>query len=477
MKENKVRGIITLVVIALAFLSLLWPSSKGYQGVLSIFNRIKLGLDISGGARIEYRVDIDKSVENPSKVAEDVWTVLRNRLDMANYTEAVVKQTFREENTFIIVEIPGATDTAQAEQLIGSTGLLWFGQVVDETTGNPNIDPELVNEAKREKAQWLLDREGKKWYLVKKEIANISNLKLVSPKIVEAIPQVDRNNVAGYVVTFKMDKEYVDIFRRITEKLYVPEELLNQGGVAYSQAMKKRLAIVLDNRVQFAGFVTAKITDGSALIKGNFTLDEAKQLAAILKSGALPARLEKVSSGWVAPLLGKDIIEASIKAGIVGVVIVLIYMIVFYGVMGIVADIALLYNTFLLLGVLATTGSILTLPGIAGIILTIGTTVDGNIIIYERIKEEIRRGSSVKAAISTAFSKSFITLFDANLTTIIAGLFLYYFGTGTVKGFAITLIIGVLGSLFVNLVVSRFFLDLFSSGIKVRRTSKGGARA
>ncbi|MBT1248679.1 MULTISPECIES: protein translocase subunit SecD [unclassified Thermosipho (in: thermotogales)] len=477
MKENKVRGVITLVVIALAFLSLLWPTSNGYRGFASLFNRIRLGLDISGGARIEYKVDIDKSVENPSQIAEDVWTVLRNRLDMANYTEAVVKQTFREENTFIIVEIPGATDTARAEQLIGSTGILWFGQVVDETTTNPKIDPELTNEAKREKAEWLLDREGKKWYLVKKEIANISSLKLVSPKIVEAIPQVDRNNVAGYVVTFKMDKAYVDVFKRITEKLYVPEELLNQGGIAYKQALKKRLAIVLDNRVQFAGFVTAKITDGSALIKGNFTLDEAKQLAAILKSGALPARLEKVSSGWVAPLLGKDIIEASIKAGIVGVVIVLVYMIIFYGVMGIVADIALLYNTFLLLGILAATGSILTLPGIAGIILTIGTTVDGNIIIYERIKEELRKGSSVKAAISTAFSKSFITLFDANLTTIIAGLFLYYFGTGTVKGFAITLIIGVLGSLFVNLVVSRFFLELFSGGIKVKSVGKGGARA
>lgn len=477
MKENKVRGIITLIVIALAFLSLLWPTSNGYNGIASLFNRIKLGLDISGGARIEYKVDIDKSVENPSQVAEDVWTVLRNRLDMANYTEAVVKQTFREENTFIVVEIPGATDTARAEQLIGSTGVLWFGQVIDETTTNPNIDPELMNEAKREKAQWLLDREGKKWYLVKKEIANISNLTLVAPKIVEAIPQVDRNSVAGYVVTFKLAKEYVDIFKRITEKLYVPEDLISQGGVSYQQALKKRLAVVLDNRVQFAGFVTAKITDGSALIKGNFNLDEAKQLAAILKSGALPARLEKVSSGWVAPLLGSDIVSASLKAGIIGIVIVLIYMVIFYGVMGIVADIALLYNTFLLLGILAATGSILTLPGIAGIILTIGTTVDGNIIIYERIKEEIRRGSSVKAAISTAFSKSFFTLLDANLTTIIAGLFLYYFGTGTVKGFAITLIIGVVGSLFVNLVVSRFFLNLFASGIRVRANNEGGARA
>ncbi|SHH37702.1 protein translocase subunit SecD [Thermosipho atlanticus] len=478
MRGDKTRGIISLIVIVLAFIALLWPTPGGkYSGIASIFNRIKLGLDISGGARIEYRVDIDKSVENPSAVVEDVWTVLRNRLDMANYTEAVVKQSFREDNTFIIVEIPGATDTAKAEQLIGSTGVLWFGQVIDETTTNPNINPDLINEAKREKAQWLLDREGTKWYLVRQEIDKISNLKLISPKIVEALPEVDRNNVAGYVVSFTMDKKYADIFEKITEKLYVPEEILNQGGIAYTQALKKRLAIVLDNRVQFAGFVVSKITDGRAQIRGNFNLEEAKQLAAILKSGALPARLEKVSSGWVAPLLGADIVSASLKAGIYGVIIVLIYMIIVYRVMGIVADIALLYNTFLLLGILAATGTILTLPGIAGIILTIGTTVDGNIIIYERIKEELRRGSSIKAAISTAFSKSFLTLFDANLTTIIAGLFLYYFGTGTVKGFAVTLIIGVLGSLFVNLVVTRTLIDLFAGGIKVKATKEGGARA
>jgi len=477
MRADKTRGIISIIVIVLAFISLLWPTSNAkYNGFASLFNRIKLGLDISGGARIEYKVDIDQSVENPSSVVEDVWTVIRNRLDMANYTEAVVKQTFRENNSFIIVEIPGATDTAKAEQLIGSTGLLWFGQVIDETTSNPNIDPELINKAKRENAQWLLDKEGKKWYLVRQEIDKISNLKLISPRIVEALPEVDRNNVAGYVVSFTMAKEYADIFARITEKLYVPEDILNQGGIAYEQALKKRLAIVLDNRVLFAGFVVSKITDGKAQIRGNFNLEQAKQLAAILKSGALPARLEKVSSGWVAPLLGADIVSASLKAGLIGVAIVLIYMVIVYGVMGIVADIALLYNTFLLLGILAATGSILTLPGIAGIILTIGTTVDGNIIIYERIKEELRRGSSVKAAINTAFSKSFLTLFDANLTTIIAGLFLYYFGTGTVKGFAITLIIGVLGSLFVNLVVSRVLIDMFSGAIKVDK-AKGGAGA
>ncbi|QTA37956.1 protein translocase subunit SecD [Thermosipho ferrireducens] len=477
MRGDKTRAIISLIVIALAFVALLWPGGANYQGIGKLFSRIKLGLDISGGARIEYRVDIEQSVENPSEIVDDVWTVLRNRLDAAGYTEAIIKKTFREENSFIVVEIPGATDTAKAEQLIGSTGVLWFGQVVNEATSNPFTDPALVNEAKREKAQWLLDREGKKWYLVRQEIEKITNLKLVSPRIVEAMPVVDQNNVAGYVVSFTMAKEYAEIFKKITEKLYVPEEILNKGGISYQQALKKRLAIVLDNRVQFAGFVVAKITDGKAQIRGNFNLDEAKQLAAILRSGALPARLEKTSSGWVAPLLGADIVRTSLKAGIWGIGIVLVYMIIVYGVMGIVADIALLYNTFLLLGILAATGAILTLPGIAGIVLTIGTTVDGNIIIYERIKEELRRGSSIKAAIATAFSKSFWTLFDANLTTIIAGLFLYYFGTGTIKGFAITLIIGVIGSLFVNLVVTRVLIDSLSGGIKVKAPKEGGARA
>ncbi|HAA83001.1 MAG: Protein translocase subunit SecD [Thermotoga petrophila] len=458
MRGDRVRLVVVLLVLAGALLAIFWPSKGGWT------SNIRLGLDIKGGARIEYMVEVLQETENPSDVVDDVWTVLRNRLDAAGYTEAAVNKVLRDNKYYIVVEIPGATDTVQAEKLIGSTGVLYFAQVLDEYLGeDPSKVPELSLEARRENAVWLKGRDGK-WYLVKKEIMGRKDLVLEAPRIVYARPEVEtRTGRYGYKVSFELSKEYVDVFKRITQALYVPEGTYDP---------KKRLAIVLDNVVQFAGQVVAIITDGKAEITGNFSLEEAKQLAAILRSGALPARLVKTSSGWVAPLLGRDVIDASLKAGIIGLILVLAYMIIYYRTMGIVADLALIYNTVLLLGVMAAGKFILTLPGIAGIILTIGTTVDGNVIIYERIKEEMRLGKPVKTSIAAGFDRSLSTILDANITTILTGLILYYFGTGTIKGFAITLIIGVLGSIFVNLVFSRLLLDALARFIKPLRVNE-----
>jgi len=458
MRGDRVRLIVVLLVLAGALLAIFWPSKGGW------ISNIRLGLDIKGGARIDYMVEVQQGTENPSDVVDDVWTVLRNRLDAAGYTEAAVKKVLRDNKYYIVVEIPGATDTVQAEKLIGSTGVLYFAQVLDEYLGeDPSKVPELSLEARRENAVWLKGRDGK-WYLVKKEIMGRKDLVLEAPRIVYARPEVEtRTGRYGYKVSFELAKEYVDIFKKITQALYVPEGTYDP---------KKRLAIVLDDVVQFVGQVVAIITDGKAEITGNFSLEEAKQLAAILRSGALPARLVKTSSGWVAPLLGRDVIDASLKAGIIGLILVLVYMIIYYRTMGIVADLALIYNTVLLLGVMAAGKFILTLPGIAGIILTIGTTVDGNVIIYERIKEEMRLGKPVKTSIAAGFDRSLSTILDANITTILTGLILYYFGTGTIKGFAITLIIGVLGSIFVNLVFSRLLLDALARFIKPLRADE-----
>ncbi len=473
LKSDRIRLVVVISVIFLAFLSLLWPTKENsYTGIASIFQRIKLGLDIKGGARLEYRVDVKEDVENPMDVVDNVLTVLRNRLDAAGYTEATLRKVFRENNSFIVVEIPGVTDTTTAERLLGSTGVLYFGQVLEETNVDPETDPRLRDMAKIKRAVWLPARDGGKWYLVREEIMLIRDLKLVSPRIVSANPVPEtRVGRFGYKVTFELGKEDADVFRKITQQLVVSESAI--GTAATSE---KRLAIVLDDVVQFAGYVVSVIPDGKGEITGNFSIEEARRLAAILRSGALPARLEKVSAGWVAPLLGSDIIRTSLIAGVVGLVIVLVYMVVFYGIQGVIADIALIYNTILLFGILAATGSILTLPGIAGVLFTIGTTVDGNIIIIERIKEELKMGKSIKAAITTAFERSFITLFDANLTTIIAGLVLYYFGTGTVKGFAITMILGVIGSFFVNIVLSRLLTDALSSLIRRPVVEEEGAK-
>ncbi|MFN4223201.1 MAG: protein translocase subunit SecD [Fervidobacterium nodosum] len=474
MRSDRVRLILSLVLLVAAIVALLLPGGRQATGIAKLFSRIKLGLDLSGGVRLEYRVDIEKGVENPSAVVDDVWTVLRNRLDSAGYTEAVVKKSFRENNSFIIVEIPDATDTSFAEKLVGSTGLLWFGQAIDERDYDPTTNPDDMNLATREGAQWYSDKDGKKWYLIKREINNRKDLVLSGPRISEAVPTVDQKGVANYVVSFTLAREYVEIFKNITKELYVPEQVINSGTTQYQVALKKRLAIVLDDKVQFVGFVVSPIEDGKGQIRGNFTFDEAKELAAILRSGALPARLEKTSASLVSPLLGKDVLKQSLNAGLIGAVLVIIYMLAFYGVMGFVAVIGIFYALALIFGFLAGTGAILTLPGIAGIIFTIGTLVDGNIIIYERIKEEIRGGKTPKAAIEVAFSRSFWTLFDANLTTIIAALFLYYFGTGTIKGFAITTIVGIFSAMFMNLVFSKFLLDAMAGAIRVRKT--GGAQ-
>jgi len=474
MRSDRVRLIVSLILLVAAIVAMLLPGGRQAKGLARLFSRIKLGLDLSGGVRLEYKVDIEKGVENPAAVVDDVWTVLRNRLDSAGYTEAVVKKSFRENNSFVIIEIPDATDTTKAEKLVGSTGLLWFGQAIDERDYDPTVNPDDVNLALREGAQWYADKNGKKWYLIKKEINNRKDLVLVGPRVVEAVPTIDQKGVANYVVSFTLDRQFVELFKNITKELYVPEQVLNAGTTQYQLALKKRLAIVLDDKVQFVGFVVSPIEDGRGQIRGNFTFDEAKELAAILRSGALPARLEKTSANLVSPTLGKDVLEQSLRAGIIGSILVMAYMLIFYGVMGIVAIIGIFYALAIIFGFLAGTGAILTLPGIAGIIFTIGTLVDGNIIIYERIKEEMRAGKTPKAAIEIAFSRSFWALFDANLTTIIAALFLYYFGTGTIKGFAITTIVGIFAAMFMNLVFSKFLLDAVSGAIRVRKA--GGAQ-
>ncbi len=474
MRSDRVRLIVSLILLVAAIVAMLLPGGRQAKGLAKLFSRIKLGLDLSGGVRLEYKVDIEKGVENPAAVVDDVWTVLRNRLDSAGYTEAVVKKSFRENNSFIIIEIPDATDTTEAEKLVGSTGLLWFGQAIDERDYDPTVNPDDVNLALREGAQWYADKNGKKWYLIKKEINNRKDLVLVGPKVVEAVPTIDQKGVANYVVSFTLDRQFVELFKNITKELYVPEQVLNAGTTQYQLALKKRLAIVLDDKVQFVGFVVSPIEDGRGQIRGNFTFEEAKELAAILRSGALPARLEKISASLISPTLGKDALEQSLRAGIIGGILVMAYILSFYGVMGIVAVIGIFYALAIIFGFLAGTGAILTLPGIAGIIFTIGTLVDGNIIIYERIKEEMRAGKTPKAAIEIAFSRSFWTLFDANLTTIIAALFLYYFGTGTIKGFAVTTIVGIFAAMFMNLVFSKFLLDAMSGAIRVRKA--GGAQ-
>ena len=459
MRIDRILGIISIVVIALAIFFLLYPSGRratggGFLGTL--FSNIHLGLDIKGGSILEFSMRTEELGEvDENELANQVIAVLRNRLDAANFTEAHIKKVFAGNRVRIRIEIPEVSDPAKAERLIGRKGRLYFAEVLDSRIQKEKPkDIPLIPGRSRKDLVWMKNvsyekRYGKpEWVLIDENIRVGGRImKLDGTKIRDAKASVDP--AEGYVINLSFNNEGKKIFADITRAL-----------------VNKRLAIILDDVVLVAPVVREPIVGGGARITGRFKMEEAQEIATLIKSGNLPVDLVKVEEQTVGPLLGKDIIRQSLIAGLIGLIMVLIYMILYYRWMGVVADIALLYNTFLLLGVLAATKAILTLPGIAGIILTIGTTVDGNIIIFERIKEEMRLGKTTYNSIVGGFTKATSTIVDANLTTIIAGLALYILGKGAIKGFATTLIIGVIGSMFTVLVVSRVLLDTTHNLVK-----------
>ncbi|HVP57961.1 MAG TPA: protein translocase subunit SecD, partial [bacterium] len=226
----------------------------------------------------------------------------------------------------------------------------------------------------------------------------------------------------------------------------------------------RRLAIILDDNVHSAPNIKEKIRGGAA-ITGSFTSDQAKDLAIVLEAGALPAPLQLAEERTVGPSLGQDSIHKGIRSIIVSGLAVVIFMAMYYGLSGLIADAAVIINVLVIIAAMAGLRGTLTLPGIAGIILTVGMSVDANVLIYERIREELRAGKTVRRAIKDGYSRAFLTIFDSNLTTIIAAAVLYQFGTGAIKGFAITLSIGLIASMFTAIFVTRVVFDLWT-GLK-----------
>ncbi|MBW2619412.1 MAG: protein translocase subunit SecD, partial [Deltaproteobacteria bacterium] len=233
--------------------------------------------------------------------------------------------------------------------------------------------------------------------------------------------------------------------------------------------VKRRLAIILDGRINSAPVIQEKIGGGTARITGAFTMDDARDLAIVLRAGALPAPVDILEERTVGPSLGQDSINRGFKSVLIGGLLVIIFMIVYYRLSGVVADLTLLFNIVLLMGALTALQATLTLPGIAGIILTIGMAVDANVIIYERIREELRMGKTPRAAVEAGFKRASWTILDANITTLIAALVLFQFGTGPVRGFAVTLSLGIISTLFSALFFSRY---LFEYLVTVRRAAR-----
>ncbi len=250
---------------------------------------------------------------------------------------------------------------------------------------------------------------------------------------------------------------------KTANKPYVSLQFDNEGARIFSnvtgQHIKERLAIVLDNIVHSAPVIQDKIRGGNAQITGNFDMKEAKDLAIVLRAGNLPAPVNIIEERTVGPSLGSDSIKAGVNAALIGMIVVVLFMMIYYKISGVIADFALLCNIFIILGALTMLNASLTLPGIAGIILTIGMAVDANVLIFERIREEIRSGKTVRTAIDNGYKRAVITIVDANITTLITAIVLYQFGTGPIKGFAVTLSLGILASMFTAIVVTRAIFD------------------
>jgi len=226
----------------------------------------------------------------------------------------------------------------------------------------------------------------------------------------------------------------------------------------------RRLAIVLDGKVQSAPVIRERIGGGRAVITGSFTLDEARDLAIVLRAGALPAPVEIAEERTVGPSLGRDSIRAGVRSFVIGGILVMLFMVVYYRFSGLIADVGLVVNVILLLGVLAGFQATLTLPGIAGIVLTLGMAVDANVLINERIREELRLGQTAHAALDAGYSRALPAILDSNLTTFLAGLVLFQFGSGPIKGFALTLCIGIASTIFSAVFASRVLHDVSLAG-------------
>ena len=394
--KSKGKSAAVLIVLALLAAVLCFTATMGIgSGRKLSMHDIKRGLDLSGGVSIVYQADKENVTDEEMRLAT---TLIQNRLDRKNWTEAEIS---RQGNNRIRVEIPGVADAESAIEELGKTAQLTF---MDES-GNVLLDGSMIEDAK-------------------KEVGSVSSDSGSQP-----------------YVALKFNEEGKQKFADATK---------NNIG--------KRILIVMDNDVISAPTVNSEITDGEAMITGGFTGDSAQELADLIKEGAMPFDLSVMEMNNIGARLGANAIETSLKSAVVGVALVLLFMLLVYRVGGFAADWALVIYMGLEVAVLSLFNVTLTLPGIAGVILSVGMAVDANVIIFERFKEEVSSGKTMRTAVKTSFSRALPAILDGNVTTLIAAAILYFMGTGTIKGFSITLIIGIVLSMFTAVVITRLII-------------------
>jgi protein-export membrane protein SecD len=414
---------------------------------------LKLGLDLKGGTHLLLEVDTDTSkLEENVKVKDAVdraTEIIRNRIDQFGVAEPMIA---KQGDKWIVIQLPGIKDPKAAKDLIGKTALLEFrivnksqeaGKALDLLTSkgikpaqfreDPSKYPEI--EVALPEDSSIFEGKGSDGYYVLDK-ALLTGAALTNAKV-EFGGQFGRP-----VVVIEFSKEGGRIFADITEK-----------------NREKNLAIVLDGIVQSAPVIRTRIPDGKAVIEGSFNAEDARLLATVLRTGALPAPVRVIEERTIGPSLGDDSIKKGFMSSLIGVIVVFAFMVVYYRTSGIIADIALALNLMVLMAVMAYFQFTLTLPGVAGIALTLAMAVDANVLILERIREELATGKTTRVAVDAGYQKVFWTIFDANFTTLIAAVFLFQFGTGPIKGFAVTLSIGLIISMFTAITVTKLIYE------------------
>jgi len=396
-----------------------------------------LGLDLKGGVSVvlEAQESEDRPLTNDDMLG--VIDVIRGRINALGLTEPVIQ---RKGINQVIVELPGISDIDRALALIGETAQLTFHEA---EWAPQNID-RLTDEERT-----LLLGDGVDIAYLKQPLSNQETVLrplILKKKVIqgsqlsEAFAGAD--SYGRPVVNIKFNSEATDIFYQVTKR-----------------SVGRPIAILLDGVPISAPNVNEAIMGGTAIISGSFTTQEVRDLVIKLKAGSLPVPVEILSNRLIGPTLGLDSIQNGKYAGVIGFSLVLLYMILFFRYFGLMAVFALIYYVILTLSILKMMDATLTLPGIAGLILTVGMAVDANIIIFARVKEEIKNGESVSAAVKEGFSKALVAIVDSNVTTLFAAMVLFWLGTGSIKGFALTLSIGVLVSMFSSLFVTKLFVQ------------------
>ena len=387
---------------------------------------------------------------------------IRNRIDQFGVAEPIVQRQGLKQ---IVVQLPGVKEPKRARDLIKETALLEF-KMLDEDN-QPKLDlPARIPKDKEE------------------EILKQAEAKLPAGDQILFERGVDKDTGREYRIPYLVKKRVMltgDVLSDARVSIgqfndpYVSITFDSKGGREFERItgdnIKKRMAVVLDNTIYSAPVIQDRITGGRAQITGTFSMQEANDLAIVLRAGALPAPLKIIQDLTVGPSLGKDSIEKGVQATLFAGAMVVVFMIVYYRMSGVIADFALMLNLLCLIGALSALNATLTLPGIAGIVLTIGMGVDSNVLIFERIREELRSGKAVRLAVDGGYDKALLTIVDSHVTTLITGVALFLFGTGPIKGFAVTLCLGIGINLFTALIGTKVIFDLMNQRHKVEQLS------